>query len=273
LLSEALPHSRALARELTALNDERRTIEAGMHQQAMQTLAKMDFAQNLPAGLCIFDETWHQGVVGILASKIKDKFQRPVIAFAAIGEDEIKGSARSVAGLHMRDLLDKIATQNPGLIIRFGGHAMAAGVTMRRADYERFSTLFVDEVNKHFANEGVQSYIYSDGELPATYFSLETAEMLQKAGPWGHGFAAPLFDGVFELVQQRLVGEKHLKMTVRLPENQQEVNAICFNVDLNSWPNYRCQKVHLAYRLEVNEYNGRRNLQLMVDKMAAYSTP
>lgn len=273
LLSDALQHSRALARELTALNDERRTIEAGMHQQAMQVLTKMDFAQNLPAGLCIFDETWHQGVVGILASKIKDRFQRPAIVFAAVGEDEIKGSARSIAGLHMRDLLDKIAVQNPGLIIKFGGHAMAAGVSLRRADYERFSSKFVAEVDSHLARAENQSYIYSDGELSAVYFSLEIAEMLQKAGPWGHGFSAPLFDGVFDLVQQRLVGEKHLKMTISLPENKQEIDAICFNVDLDAWPNYRCQKVHLVYRLDINEYNGRRSLQLMVDKLAAYLAP
>jgi len=268
LLSDNLQHVRLLARELDNLNKERRVIEQGMQQQALQELAKLQFIQpELPPALCIFKETWHQGVIGILASKLKERFHRPTIVFAAINDEELKGSARSVPSLHLRDILDEIAVQHPGLMVKFGGHAMAAGVTLRRADYPKFQTTFIDVIQQKMQQGTIEDFLYTDGELPNHYFSLEIAELLRQSGPWGHGFPEPLFDGIFDLTAQRIIGEKHLKVTLRNPETLQELDGIHFNIDIKTWPNYRITKVHAVYRLDVNEYNGRRNLQLLLERL------
>ena len=272
LLSDGVEHVRALARELDGLNQERRTIEAGMQQQAMQALAQCQFAQQeLPPALCVFNESWHQGVIGILASKLKERFHCPVAAFAQVSEEEIKGSLRSIEGLHIHDVLGNIAKKKPGLIVKFGGHAMAAGMSLRKADYPTFNNAFIDEVKEQLQTKALEHFVYTDGELPAEYFVLATAELLHAAGPWGQGFPEPLFDGIFDLVAQRVVGEKHLKMTLRLPETKQEIDAIYFNINTNIWPNFRADKVQAVYRLDVNEYNGRRSLQLMIKWMEPYS--
>lgn len=271
LVSDSVEHVRALTRELDGLNNERRTIEAGMQQQALQALAQCQFTQQeLPPALCVFNEAWHQGVVGILASKLKERFHRPVVAFAQVGDDEIKGSVRSIEGLHMRDVLDSIAAEHPGLIVKFGGHAMAAGLSLRKGDYHSFSNIFVNTIQQRLQAESLEHCIYTDGELDPEYFVLATAEILREAGPWGQGFPEPLFDGIFDLVAQRVVGEKHLKMTLREPSTNQEIEAIHFNMNANTWPNFRANKVHAVYRLDVNEYNGRRSLQLMVEKLEPY---
>lgn len=269
LLSEDLGEARRLAMELDDLNHERREIEGDMHEKALTVLQGLKFStQNLPNAISLFDESWHQGVIGILASRIKDKMHRPTIVFALGNEGEIKGSGRSIQGLHLRDILDAIATKNPGLITKFGGHAMAAGLTLKRADYENFSESFTREVNERVLPTDLQGLIYSDGELTHEYFTLEVATLLQKGGPWGQGFPEPIFDGVFEIVAQRLVGQKHLKLSLRQPNFLAEIDGICFNIDPKVWPNYRCTKAHLAYKLGINEYNGRLSLQLMVEHIA-----
>jgi len=267
LLTEDIERARAIAGQLDVLNNERREIEKEMQRDAIRVLDNLQLEQDLPLGLCIFEETWHQGVLGVLASRLKDKLHRPVIAFTEINETEIRGSARSVKSVHIRNVLNTISIQNPGLITRFGGHAMAAGLTLARESYEMFSQIFATEVEKNFVLSDLKGEIYTDGELPNEYFNIATAELLRNAGPWGQGFPEASFFGEFILVNQRLVGQKHLKLTLRISDNNQEIEAICFNIDPKVWPNFRRTKAKLVYRLAINEYNGRRSLQLMVDEI------
>jgi single-stranded-DNA-specific exonuclease len=267
LLTDDPTAARQMATVLSELNDERRMIEQDMQQQALTILAALrpEKQQHLPTGICLFDEQWHQGVIGILASRIKDRFHRPVIAFAPSTGDEIKGSARSIPGFHIRDGLAEIAAQYPQLIDKFGGHAMAAGLTLSRSAFENFSKAFDAVVTKHLTEEQLHNCVVSDGELSQDDLTLEVAEVLREAGPWGQAFPEPLFDGTFEVIEQRLVGNKHLKMV--LMRDNQPIDAIAFNIDINEWPNHRCQRVHLAYRIDVNEFRGRRTVQLMVEHL------
>jgi len=254
-----------MARELDALNHERRGIEARMQQQALAAVEHLRFDQaTLPRGLCLFDESWHQGVIGLVASRIKERAHRPVIAFAPASDAEIKGSARSVPGLHIRDALDAIAARHPQLLSKFGGHAMAAGLTLRRADLEKFRQAFDAEVSRHLSEDDLQGKILSDGELGAEELTLPLAELLRNAGPWGQGFPEPLFDGCFEVLSQRVVGEKHLKMALRVPGQTRVVDAIAFNsVHEARIPAYA--RIRAVYKLDVNEYQGGRSLQLIIE--------
>ena len=270
LLTEDPVRARAIAKELNGMNDERREIEEDMQSQAIRLVDNLQLEQNLPPGLCVFEESWHQGVLGILAGRLKDRLHRPVIAFAAVSENEIKGSARSVDNVHIRDVLNNIATKNPGLITRFGGHAMAAGLSLARENYETFTQIFAQEVKKYLTLEDLQGVIYTDGELPEEYFHIRTAELLQAAGPWGNGFSEPVFVGEFALTGQYLVGKKHLKLTLRHLNTAQDMGAICFNINPNIWPNPRYAKAKIVYRLGVNEYNSQRNLQLIVNEIINY---
>lgn len=269
LLTDSLEKARQIANQLNILNSERREIEESMRKQAWQVLQNFSSPENLPLGLCVFDESWHQGIIGILASRIKDKFNRPTIAFASVNDSELKGSARSVPGLHIRDLLENIAARYPDLISKFGGHAMAAGLSLRRENYALFCDIFSQEIDRNLKIEDLANNIYTDGALSFEHFSLEFAETLHQAGPWGCNFPEPLFDGTFEIAEQRLVGRKHLKLAFRLPGTLSEVSGIYFNIDTEFWPNQRCAKVRAAYRLDANEYNGRRFLQLIVEYMEA----
>ncbi|MDR1057054.1 MAG: single-stranded-DNA-specific exonuclease RecJ [Coxiellaceae bacterium] len=271
LLTEDPVCARKIAQELSNLNDERRDIEEDMQRQASRLIDNIRLEQDLPPGLCVFEESWHQGVLGILAGRLKDKLHRPVIVFTAVNENEIKGSARSVNNIHVRDILNNIAAKNPGLITRFGGHAMAAGLSLARENYEHFAQTFSDEVKRCLSSEDIGGVIDTDGELPAEYFNLETAELLYTAGPWGAGFSEPIFFGEFALTRQLIVGTKHLRLVLRHLETKQEVDAICFNVDTDVWPNPRCATVKVVYRLSINEYNGRRDLQLIVNEMISYT--
>lgn len=265
LLALDYPRAQHLAMRLDQLNKERREIEATMQQQAIEALTHLQAARNLPRGVCVYDATWHQGVIGIVASRVKDRYHRPVIAFAPINEREFKGSARSISGLHIRDILDAIAKRHPHLISKFGGHAMAAGLTIASAHYSEFAEAFAQEVSRHIQEADLQGRIISDGELTAADFSLEVAEMLRLAGPWGQGFPEPLFDNHFMLVNHYLVGGNHLKMQLAYPGTSQLLDAIAFNVDVEHWPNHRAEKIHAAYRLDVNEFRGQRNVQLIVE--------
>jgi len=267
LLTEDVERARSIAKQLDAINKERREIEEDMHKQANRLLDNLQLEQDLPPGLCLFEETWHQGVLGILASRLKDKLHRPVITFASVSETEIKGSARSISGIHLKNLLSDIDMKNPGMITRFGGHAMAAGLSIARESYDMFSQIFATEVERLLALEDLRGIIHTDGELPLEYFNITTAELLRNSGPWGHGFPEPTFSGEFILVNQRLVGQKHLKLTLRPVDTEQEFDGICFNINPNIWPNFRCTRAKLVYHLDVNEYNGRRSLQLLVDEI------
>ncbi len=265
-----------LAQRLDELNRERREIEAEMKVEAMRILDEMALAENagLPVGLCLFEPHWHPGVIGILASRVKDRLHRPVIVFAKTGvesgDDDIKGSARSVPGLHIRDVLDAVAKRHPDLLSKFGGHAMAAGLSLARGDFARFSRAFDEEVRRCLDPADLRRELLSDGELQVSELNLQLAESLRAAGPWGQGFAEPLFDGVFELVQRRIVGECHLKLVLRPPGGGQVIDAIAFNTVDDDWPADTTQ-VALAYRLDVNEYNGRRSAQLLVEHIQGVS--
>lgn len=267
LLSEDINRAREMAVQLNNLNQERKAIEAQMKQQAKEALEKFHVQQNLPKGVCLYDTSWHQGVVGIVASRIKEQIHRPVIAFAKIDENTLKGSARSVSGVHIRDIFDAIATKHPELISKFGGHAMAAGLSLPIKNYEIFEKVFADEVALHLADEDLLGKIYSDGELSLPDFSLKVAQLLRESGPWGQGFPEPLFDNVFNLIEQRIVGERHLKLLLGLPEQDRYIDAIAFNVDLKIWPSHRCQQVRAAYRLDINSYRGVDRLQLLIEHL------
>jgi single-stranded-DNA-specific exonuclease len=268
LMCESESLAREMAAQMDELNRDRKAIETGMQQEAMGMLQKLLNADeaDLPWGVCLFDETWHQGVIGILASRIKDKYHRPAIVFADVGDDEIKGSARSIPGLHIRDALDAIAARHPQLLHKFGGHAMAAGMSLHRSNFAAFARAFDEEVRRQLTDADLQAVIMSDGELTPQDLSLPLATQLRTAGPWGQHFPEPVFDGEFHLLQQKLVGEKHLKMTLALAaDKQQLVDAIAFNVDTKIWPNPQIQYVRLAYKLDINEFRGNTNLQLLVD--------
>ncbi len=266
LLEEDPQRAREYAEQLDALNRERRSIESDMQAQAMAHLESLDLSEaQRPAGIALFNEQWHQGVIGILASRVKEKLHRPVIVFAPGDEGEIKGSARSIEGFHIRDGLDRIATEHPDLISKFGGHAMAAGLTIAKADLERFEVAFAAEVARQTRKEDLDRVIETDGELAPKQFTMELAQMIQEAGPWGHQFPEPSFHGEFRLLQQRIVGQKHLKMVLQEPTTGLALNAIAFNVDTNVWPDASINRVRTVYRLDINEFRGQRSLQLMVE--------
>lgn len=267
LLAQDESRARSLALQLDGMNRERQQIERDMELNALALLAELQIdASSAPAALVLHEPHWHQGVVGILASRIKDRFHRPVIAFAESGDGELKGSGRSIAGLHMRDLLANVAARNPGLIERFGGHAMAAGLSLERANLTRFAEAFTREALDAGGGE-LEATVETDGELAPTEFDLALAESLRHAGPWGQQFPEPLFDGVFELLSQRIVGERHLKMQLRATPESPALDAIAFRVDTDYWPNKQVSRVQLVYRLDVNEYRGQRRLQLLVEQL------
>lgn len=259
------------ALELDQLNHERKNIENGMQQQALAALNQLHLQpdQQMPWGLCIYKKDWHQGVIGILASRIKEKFHRPVIAFAPAEKGEIKGSARSIPGFHIRDALDAVASRHPGLITKFGGHAMAAGLSLSAEKYESFKAAFDKEARRLLTLDDLTGELHSDGELPDADIDLPLARILRDAGPWGQGFPEPLFEGEFEVLNQRLLAEKHLKLTLGFPASKRVLDAIAFNVDLTKWPNTKANRVFLAYRLDVNSFRGVETPQLMVEHLHA----
>jgi len=270
LLADAPAEALGLAARLDQLNQERRAIETRMQEQA---IAAVRGIKDLPAvggvsrrGVCLYDPGWHQGVVGLVASRIKDRIRRPVIAFADAGEGLLRGSARSVAGVHVRDVLDAIATREPGMLGKFGGHAMAAGLTLAAADLDRFARAFDAEVARWQEGGSLADRIETDGELALEEICLETANAVREGGPWGQAFPEPSFDGRFAIRKSRVVGEKHLKMWVEVEGARRSFDAIAFNYfqgrDVRAPVPAHAQ---LVYRLDINEYQGERRLQLLVD--------
>lgn len=265
--------AREMAIELDALNKDRRSIETGMKNEAMALLDQLDVVNGaeMPWGLCLYDPQWHQGVVGILASRIKEKYNRPVIVFADASDTEIKGSARSIAGLHIRDALDAVANANPDLLSKFGGHAMAAGLSLPKQNLVAFQQAFDAEVRRLLVASDLQAEVLSDGELAAADQSLIMANLLREAGPWGQHFPEPIFDGLFNIVQQRLVGGSHLKLVLMNPDDGQVIDGIAFNIDVDVWPNDSIEQVRVAYKLDVNEFRGRQSAQLLIEHLEAVS--
>jgi exonuclease RecJ (EC 3.1.-.-) len=268
LLEDDYERALEMARSLDDLNRERRGIEQEMQQQALELLGRLSLNDRaLPFGLCLYDPSWHQGVIGILASRIKERVHRPVIAFAPGDAGEVKGSGRSIAGFHLRDGLDAVAARHPGLLKKFGGHAMAAGLSLAEDRLDEFYRAFDAEVQRQLDGDDLTQRILTDGELPHSAFSMELAELLRNAGPWGHHFPEPRFEGRFHLLQQRIVGQRHLKLVVTPEAGTLALDAIAFNVDPLVWPDPSVEKVRLVYRLDVNEFRGQCSLQLMVDHL------
>ncbi len=276
LLAEDEHSAGELARSLDEINRERREIQAEMDEQATGLLADLTAStEELPAGLCLYEPGWHQGVVGIVASRIKDRLHRPVIAFAANGENspgELKGSGRSIRGFHIRDALEAIAGRYPGLVTRFGGHAMAAGLSLEADRFGEFQAAFAEEAARQLGPGQPEAQLFSDGPLEPQWFSLEIARLLRNAGPWGKDFPEPVFDGRFRLRRQQPLKEKHLRMTLSpLEAPEVQVEAIAFNVEV--WPGPEATEISLAYRLDVNEFRGERKLQLVVEQILAETLP
>jgi single-stranded-DNA-specific exonuclease len=265
LLATTPERANELAQKLDELNLERRRIEQEMQTDAERDLDALELTdETLPLGLCLFRENWHPGVVGILASRIKDRFHRPVLVFAPDGDDVIKGSGRSIPGLHIRDALDAIATRHPDLISHFGGHAMAAGLSIAREHFDAFRHAFEEELARHLSEESLQNVVHSDGELSANDLNLGFAELLRTAGPWGQAFPEPVFDGVFDIDQRRIVGEHHLKLVLRDPDTGQLIDGIAFNQTDADWAD-NVRSLRVAFRLDVNEYRDKRSPQLMIE--------
>jgi len=266
LLTNNRQAATTMAQQLNELNHTRRHIEGAMVDQAMTGLS--DFLQQdeaeLPIGLCIYRQDWHQGVVGILASRIREHFHRPVIGFAPAQDGLIKGSARSVPGLHLRDVLASVDAKHPGLIVRFGGHAMAAGLTLHEAQFKPFSQAFDLEVQQYLAVDDLFDVIHTDGELQPEELNLELAELLRTASPWGQGFKEPRFDGVFNILEQRVVGERHLKLMLSPEGAELSISAIAFNHEEISQD---FEKIGIAYRLDVNQFRGVRTVQLVIESI------
>ncbi len=269
LLEDETIQARMIAAELDALNKERREIETGMKAQAETVLEQMALNEgDMPSALVVYREDFHQGVIGIVAGRLKEKYLKPVIAFAHQDDEIIKGSARSIPGVHIRDVLDEVNTRYPGVIEKFGGHAMAAGLSLPVAKLQDFEQAFVDIARAHMAKLDGNHALLSDGDLSSKELCLPFAHLLRQAGPFGQGFESPLFDGEFALLDQRLVGQKHLKMVLK-SDGANEVDAIAFNVDLKSWPNAMVKRVHIAYRLDINVFRGQETVQLVVEQIEA----
>lgn len=267
LLCEDEALARDMAVQLDQLNQDRKAIEQGMQREALAQLKDLPL-ENLPFGLCLFEADWHQGVIGILASRLKERYHRPTIAFADAGEGMLKGSARSVPGFHIRDALDAVASRHPGLISKFGGHAMAAGLSLPAEHFETFARAFDDEVRRQLCEEDLTGRLLSDGVLSIDEFNLPLARELRNAGPWGQHFPEPLFHGAFQLVQQRIVGERHLKVVLKSECGSVQLDGIAFGVDREAWPNPTVRWVELAYKLDVNEFRGQESVQLLISHLA-----
>lgn len=267
LLADDLEHARTLAEELHKINTERRAIEADMQQQANAIVDKLKHVDRnaVPLGLCLYEHDWHQGIVGLVASRVKDKTQRPVVAFAPGKDNELKGSARSIPGLHIRDLFQLIDARQPDLITRYGGHAMAAGLSIEQEKFPAFKSMFESTLRELLNEDDLDRKLYTDGELDENDFNLELAGMLSRAAPWGKDFPEPLFDGRFEVLDQRIVGEQHLKLRLRPDNSNRSLDAIAFRLIQPGESMPQLTLIRAAYRLDINEYQGTRRVQLIVE--------
>jgi single-stranded-DNA-specific exonuclease len=263
LLTDDMNTAQRHAAILDQINGERRQIESTMREQAFAFVDAMD-DRRLPPCVCVYDESWHQGVVGLIASRVRERCHRPAIAFARESEDLLKGSARSIPGVHARDLLEAVNSANPDMIVKFGGHAMAAGLTIAASHYDLFNELASAQLERLYPAADFSGAILSDGPLPGSALNIGFARGLRDAGPWGAGFPEPLWSGDFAIIDQRTVGENHLKLRVRPAAGGDTIDAIAFN---QAGPSFR-GIVQLAYRLDVNEFRGIESAQLVVEQIA-----
>ncbi|WP_053152621.1 single-stranded-DNA-specific exonuclease RecJ [Pseudomonas sp. Pf153] len=263
LLTDDPALARDMAAQLDGMNQDRKSIEQGMQREALAQLKDLP-VDTMPFGLCLFDPQWHQGVIGILASRMKERYFRPTIAFADAGDGLLKGSGRSVPGFHIRDALSVVAAQHPTLISKYGGHAMAAGLTLPEANFSQFAEAFDAEVRRQLREEDLTGRLLSDGTLAVEEFHLELARALRHAGPWGQHFPEPMFHGVFQLVEQRVVGERHLKVVLKSECGSVKLDGIAFGIDREIWPNPTVRWVQLVYKLDLNEFRGQETVQLMI---------
>ena len=259
--------------QLEQLNLERRSIEVNMREEGLEILEKINMNDiDLPWGICLFDSNWHQGVVGLLASRIKDHLHRPAVIFAETGGEkekkEYKGSARSIPGFHIRDALEAVATAHPGLINKFGGHAMAAGLSLDPNKYTLFEKAFDKEVRSRMTTSDLEALMLIDGVLSAEELSLENALLIRGSGPWGQQFPEPLFVGDFYILSQRVVGKKHIKLVLCLDcDKQEKLSAIAFNVSSDDIEEYKKEKINIVYKVDVNFWQGRESLQLIIETL------
>ena len=263
LLTDSAETASEYARLLDQINSERRDIESTMRAQAFSAVDELG-SQRWPSCVCLFDATWHQGIVGLIAARVRERCHRPVIAFARENDDYLKGSGRSIPGVHIRDLLEAVSTMRPGLIEKFGGHAMAAGLSIAESALPEFSQLAAEQMSRLYPDADFSGAIITDGSLPGSAVNLKFARSLRDAGPWGSCFPEPLWSGDFSIVEQRTVGENHLKMKVRPAGGGDIIDAIAFN---QAGASYR-GTVQLAFKLDVNEYRGVENPQLVVEQIA-----
>jgi len=263
LLTDDESRAQELAKQLNDLNEERKQIEQDMQKQALEVLKtnKFENVDEHRYGIAVYDSDWHQGVIGIVAARLKEKFHRPVIVFAQSNESELKGSARSIPGLHIRDAIDLLATRHPEMINTFGGHAMAAGMSIPKESFEAFA--IIEEL---VSPEQLEAILLSDGELEENELSLDIAELLFQAGPWGQGFPEPVFDGVFNVNDHRIVGKHHLKLSLTPIGGRQKIDAIAFNIEKHHWRE-ESNEVRIAYQLTINDFRGIRSAQLIVQHL------
>lgn len=283
LMADSMQEAKRLAFELDKLNKERRFVEGGMREQADDILRQLQASEEGQAtdtktkpselrSLILYQDDWHQGVIGIVAGRLKETHYRPAIVFAPAddskvgAEDAIKGSARSIPGIHIRDAIESIAESHPELITHFGGHAMAAGLTLKKKDFTAFAEAF-EQLMQNLEASVFEEEQFTDGELVAEDFSLQFVEALTHSHIWGHGFVAPQFDGLFEVLDSRILKDKHLKLSLKYPGVLYPVDAIWFNYDTDKW-DYRAKEVHMLFELNINEWNGNQNIQMMVKDLA-----
>ena len=270
LLTDDKENATEMAKKLNQLNIERRQIQDNMEEQAFTEFEKylQDTSKKIPHGICIYNQNWHQGVVGILAAKIKEKFNRPVIVFAQECQGILKGSARSITELHIKDVFDEIARLYPELILTFGGHAMAAGLTIEESQFDRFSDVFNKVVNQYISSDSLEDQCLTDGELSGDDFSLPLALAIQNAGPWGQSFPEPIFVGQFKILDKRVVGESHLKLKLQ-SRNNNTLDAIAFNMTDDDWPS-KLEQITSTYRLGINSYRGHSQIQLFIEHIEPF---
>jgi single-stranded-DNA-specific exonuclease len=268
LLSPSFDAGYKMALQLEQLNQERIKVEKEMAAQAYAFIDAMSVNGQVDTyGVCLYDASWHQGVIGIIASRIKERFYKPTVVFAPVSDTEAKGSARSISEIHIRDLFQAVSVKHPHLLQKFGGHAMAAGMTIAIKHIPEFQHAFNEEIKLFFNEQMPQDTLLSDGELEKDEYTVAFADRIYADVPWGSGFPEPVFDGVFNIVQQRLVGTNHLKLTLKPVGSERLIDAIMFGVDLDQWPNHRAQQVHATYRLDINHYRGLRTVQLIISHL------
>ncbi|SCC27290.1 single-stranded-DNA-specific exonuclease [Gilliamella bombicola] len=253
------------AADLDNLNNDRKLIEQTMHEEALSFIEEVE-KQNtsIPNLLVFYHPEWHQGIIGILSSRLKDKYYRPVISFASTQDGFLKGSGRSIKGLHLRDLIDELNQQHPDLITSFGGHAMAVGLTIREEDLERFKISIEALLDTRLKPDLLKQVIETDGEIDSQDFTYAIAKQVKESGPWGEGFCTPIFDGEFIIHQQRLLADKHLKLVLEPQNGGPLIEGICFNVNRQQWPDQSIKNVKIIYHLDVDEFRGNQALNLVI---------